>query len=77
MTDLQKTRVMIMQQLDSVDDDSFNADKVATIIDLADVLTKTYNTELRAKELELKANETSITLEGLDVFKERADKEKS
>lgn len=70
MTKLQKARELLMKQLESIDNGSLNDVECSAVIGLADTLTKTYNTELRAKELEVRADEIGKTVEGLDVFED-------
>lgn len=73
MTKLQKARKAIMEQLDALESGDYDENKVNGVVTLSDVLTKTYNTELRAKEVAIKALATSIDVESLDVF--RAEEE--
>lgn len=68
MTKLQKLRKALMQQLEKIEDGKCDIDEVNNIIGLSDCVTKTYNTELRAKELELSAENKHIKLSDLDVF---------
>lgn len=70
-TKLQRARDMIMKQLDSIDNGNYSTVEVNGVVELSDVLTKTYNTELRTKELEIKARNTDITMENLDVFNKK------
>ena len=68
MTKLQKAREMLMKQLANIEDGKANDTEISNVINISDVLTKTYNTELRTKELEVRASETNFKLDGLDVF---------
>lgn len=68
MTKLQKAREMLMKQLANIEEGKANDTEISNVINISDVLTKTYNTELRMKELEVRAAETNFKLDGLDVF---------
>ena len=68
MTKLQKAREMLMKQLANIEEGKANDAEISNVINISDVLTKTYNTELRMKELEVRAAETNFKLDGLDVF---------
>ena len=68
MTKLQKARDMLMQQLTKIEEGKANDTEISNVVNISDVLTKTYNTELRTKELEVRASETNFKLDGLDVF---------
>lgn len=68
MTKLQKAREMLMQQLANIEEGKANDAEISNVVNISDVLTKTYNTELRMKELEVRAAETNFKLDGLDVF---------
>ena len=68
MTKLQKAREMLMKQLANIEVGKANDTEISNVINISDVLTKTYNTELRMKELEVRASETNFKLDGLDVF---------
>lgn len=68
MTKLQKAREMLMKQLANIEEGKANDTEISNVINISDVLTKTYNTELRTKELEVRAAETNFKLDGLDVF---------
>lgn len=68
MTKLQRLRKALMQQLEKIEDGKCDIDEVNNVIGLSDCVTKTYNTELRAKELELNAENKHIKLSDLDVF---------
>ena len=68
MTKLQKAREMLMKQLANIEEGKANDTEISNVINISDVLTKTYNTELRMKELEVRASETNFKLDGLDVF---------
>ena len=68
MTKLQKAREMLMKQLANIEEGKANDTEISNVINISDVLTKTYNTELRTKELEVRASETNFKLDGLDVF---------
>jgi hypothetical protein len=70
MTKLQKAREMLMKQLANIEEGKANDTEISNIINISDVLTKTYNTELRMKELEVRASETNFKLDGLDVFED-------
>jgi len=68
MTKLQKAREMLMKQLANIEEGKANDTEISNVVNISDVLTKTYNTELRTKELEVRAAETNFKLDGLDVF---------
>lgn len=68
MTKLQKAREMLMKQLANIEEGKANDAEISNVVNISDVLTKTYNTELRMKELEVRAAETNFKLDGLDVF---------
>ena len=68
MTKLQKAREMLMKQLANIEEGKANDAEISNVMNISDVLTKTYNTELRMKELEVRAAETNFKLDGLDVF---------
>ena len=68
MTKLQKAREMLMKQLANIEEGKANDAEISNVVNISDVLTKTYNTELRTKELEVRAAETNFKLDGLDVF---------
>ena len=70
MTKLQKAREMLMKQLANIEEGKANDAEISNVINISDVLTKTYNTELRTKELEVRAAETNFKLDGLDVFED-------
>ena len=70
MTKLQKAREMLMKQLANIEEGKANDTEISNVVNISDVLTKTYNTELRTKELEVRASETNIKLDGLDVFED-------
>lgn len=68
MTKLQKARKLLLKQMQDIEQGKLNEIECTAIINVSDVLTKTYNTELRAKELEMRATELKTTVKGLDVF---------
>ena len=68
MTKLQKAREMLMKQLANIEEGKANDTEISNVVNISDVLTKTYNTELRMKELEVRASETNFKLDRLDVF---------
>ena len=70
MTKLQKAREMLMKQLANIEEGKANDTEISNVANISDVLTKTYNTELRMKELEVRAAETNFKLDGLDVFED-------
>jgi len=70
MTKLQKAREMLMKQLANIEEGKANDTEISNVVNISDVLTKTYNTELRTKELEVRASETNFKLDGLDVFED-------
>ena len=70
MTKLQKARDLLMQQLTKIEEGKANDTEIRNVVNISDVLTKTYNTELRTKELEVRASETNFKLDGLDVFED-------
>lgn len=69
MTKLQKIRESLMKQLENIENGKSDIEEVNSILGISDSVTKTYNTELRAKELELNAENKHIKLSDLDVFK--------
>ena len=68
MTKLQKSRKLLLKQLNDIEAGKLNEIECSAVINVSDVLTKTYNTELRAKELEMRATELKTTVDGLDIF---------
>jgi hypothetical protein len=68
MTKLQKARQLLLKQMKDIEQGKLNEIECTAVINVSDVLTKTYNTELRAKELEMRATELKTTVKGLDVF---------
>lgn len=68
MTKLQKARELLMKQLKDVENGKLNEVECQSVIGLSDTLTKTYNTELRAKELEMRATELGTEVDNLDIF---------
>ena len=70
MTKLQKSRKLLMKQLEDIEKGNLNETECNAVIGVSDTLTKTYNTELRAKELEMRAAELGETVDGLDIFDE-------
>ena len=70
MTKLQRARQLLMKQLDDIEQGKADMAEINSVVDISDALTKTYNTELRAKELEIRAEEASVVIEGLDVFED-------
>lgn len=70
MTKLQKSRKLLMKQLSDIESGKLNEIECNAVIGVSDTLTKTYNTELRAKELEMRAAELGETVDGLDIFDE-------
>ena len=60
MTKLQKAREMLMKQLANIEEGKANDTEISNVVNISDVLTKTYNTELRMKELEVRAAETNF-----------------
>ena len=68
MTKLQKSRELLMKQLEDIEKGNLNEIECNAVIGVSDTLTKTYNTELRAKELEMRASELGETVDGLDIF---------
>ena len=70
MTKLQKAREMLMKQLANIEEGKANDAEISNVINISDVLTNTYNTELRMKGLEVRAAETNFKLDGLDVFED-------
>lgn len=69
MTQLQTIRESLMKQLQNIEDGKAKQEDVDRIISISDCVTKSYNTELRAKELEVSAIGTSVKTDDLDVFK--------
>jgi hypothetical protein len=67
-TKLQTVRASLMTQLSKIEEGKSDIQEVDSIIGIADCLTKTYNTELRAKELVLNAEHKHIKLDDIDVF---------
>lgn len=70
MTKLQISRDLLMKQLEDIRQGKLNEIECNAVIGVSDTLTKTYNTELRAKELEMRAAELGETVDGLDIFDE-------
>lgn len=70
MTKLQKSRKLLMKQLEDIEKGNLNEIECNAVIGVSDTLTKTYNTELRAKELEMRAVELGKDVNGLDIFDE-------
>ena len=70
MTKLQKSRELLIKQLSDIESGKLNEIECNAVIGVSDTLTKTYNTELRAKELEMRAVELGETVDGLDIFDE-------
>ncbi len=70
MTKLQKSRELLIKQLSDIESGKLNEIECNAVIGVSDTLTKTYNTELRAKELEMRAAELGETVDGLDIFDE-------
>lgn len=68
MTKLQAIRKSLMEQLAKIESGNANAEDVSNIIGISDSMVKTYNVELRTRELELKAKEAGIQVGGVDVF---------
>lgn len=68
MTKLQISRKLLLKQLQDIQDGKLNELECSSVIGIADTLTKTYNTELRAKELEMRATELNVVVDGLDIF---------
>ena len=68
MTKLQKSRELLMKQLSDIESGKLNEIECNAVIGVSDTLTKTYNTELRAKELEMRAIELGKDVNGLDIF---------
>lgn len=56
MTKLQKARKLLLKQMQDIEQGKLNEIECTAVINVSDVLTKTYNTELRAKELEMRGN---------------------
>lgn len=69
MTQLQTIRQSLMDQLKNIEDGKAKQEDVDRIISISDCVTKSFNTELRAKELEVAAIGTSVKMDGIDVFK--------
>ena len=70
MTKLQKSRKLLMKQLEDIEKGNLNEIECNAVIGVSDTLTKTYNTELRAKELEMRAVDLGKDVNGLDIFDE-------
>ena len=70
MTKLQKSRKLLMKQLEDIEKGNLNEIECNAVIGVSDTLTKTYNTELRAKELEMRAVELGKDVNDLDIFNE-------
>lgn len=68
MTKLQKARELLMKQLKAIEEGKLNEAECTAVIGLSDTLTKTYNTEIRYKELEIRADELDIKVDELDIF---------
>ena len=59
-----------MKQLEDIEKGNLNEIECNAVIGVSDTLTKTYNTELRAKELEMRAVELGKDVNDLDIFNE-------
>lgn len=72
MTFLQEIRKSLMDQLEKIEDGSADMDKVDAIVNVSNTVVGSFNTELRAKELEFRVADSNvkINLDKLDVFKE-------
>jgi hypothetical protein len=68
LTKLQTIRKTLMNQLQKIEEGKADTEEINVILGISDSVTKTYNTELRAKELELNAENKHIKLGDLDVF---------
>lgn len=68
MTKLQTIRKSLMDQLAKIESGDANAEDVSNIISISDSMVKTYNVELRTRELELRAKEVGKEVGGVDVF---------
>jgi len=70
MTDLQKLRKALMEQLTEIENGNQNKDKAEQIIGLTSSVVKTYNVELRVNEIGYKYGGKDFKPESIDVFKE-------
>jgi predicted transcriptional regulator len=68
MTKLQAIRKSLMDQLSKIESGDANAEDVSNIIGISDSMVKTYNVELRTRELELRAKEVGKEVGSVDVF---------
>jgi hypothetical protein len=68
MTKLQTIRKSLMDQLAKIESGDAHAEDVSNIIGISDSMVKTYNVELRTRELELRAKEVGKEVGSVDVF---------
>ncbi len=69
LTKLQTIRESLMDQLAKIKDGKASTEEVSSIVSISDSMVKTYNVELRTRELELRAKEVGKEIGGVDVFK--------
>jgi len=70
LTKLQTIRESLMDQLNKIKDGKASTEEVSSIVSISDSMVKTYNVELRTRELELRAKEVGKEIGGVDVFEE-------
>ena len=68
LTKLQTIRESLMDQLNKIKDGKASTEEVSSIVSISDSMVKTYNVELRTRELELRAKEVGKEIGGVDVF---------
>jgi len=68
LTKLQTIRESLMDQLTKIKDGKASTEEVSSIVSISDSIVKTYNVELRTRELELRAKEVGKEIGGVDVF---------
>ena len=67
-TKLQIIRDELMNQLSNIQKGEAKPEDVEAIVGISDSMVKTYNVELRTRELELRAKEVGKQIGGVDVF---------
>lgn len=72
MTYLQEIRTSLMSQLKNIENGAADMEKVDAIVNVSNTVVGSFNTELRAKELEFRVADSNvkINLDEIDVFKE-------
>lgn len=70
MTEFQLIRKSLMKKLQQLENNEDVGSDLDSILGISDAVTRSYNTELRAKELEFEALDSNLDLSKIDVFKE-------